>query len=71
MSGITIIVVIICGIVFFINFPGSYIHRRLVGGKWVKVWYNRWNNGGYEVWEKDKPGFDWESVGGRVLEREG
>lgn len=59
------------GAIAWFLFYKSYLYRRIVGGKWVLVWYNRWNNGGSEVWEKDRPGFDWESVGGRVLESEG
>lgn len=46
------------------------IVRRLLGGEWQKVWYNRQHQGGYEIWERRRPNFDWESVGGRVIEEE-
>ena len=49
----------------------GYLYRRLLGGEWQKVWYNRQNNGGYEVWERAQPHFDWSSVGGRVVAEEG
>jgi len=48
----------------------GYIYRRLRGGEWQKIRYNRWNQGGYEVWESRRPDFDWESVGGRVVAEE-
>ena len=49
----------------------GYLYRRALGGNWQKVWYNRWNQGGYEVWERAQPNFDWSSVGGRVVAEEG
>ena len=48
----------------------GYLYRRAIGGKWQKIWYDRANNGGYEVWERARPDFDWESVGGRVTQEE-
>jgi hypothetical protein len=51
-------------------FTTGYLYRRLRGGEWQKIWYNRWNQGGYEVWECRRPNFDWESVGGRVVAEE-
>ena len=52
------------------SFTKGYFYRRLLGGEWQKVWYNRQHNGGYEVWERRRPGFDWEAVGGRVVAEE-
>lgn len=49
----------------------GYFYRRFLGGKWQKIWYNRWDQGGYTVWERYRPNFDYESVGGRIIKEEG
>lgn len=48
----------------------GWFYRRFLGGEWQKIWYNRWDQGGYEVWERRRPNFDWESVGGRGVSEE-
>lgn len=48
----------------------GYWYRRVRGGCWQKIWYNRHYHGGYEVWERARPGFDWGIVGGIVMEND-
>jgi hypothetical protein len=55
-----------CEQVFF----RGWWYRRIRGGNWQKIWYNRHHHGGYEVWERARPGFDWETIGGRVVDEE-
>lgn len=44
--------------------------RRLFGGSYQKIWFYRQSQGGYTAWRKARPGFDWETINGRILDEE-